>query len=325
MTYPRSAQPLVSIIIPCYNAEAYVAEAIESALGQAYERTEVIVIDDGSTDGSQEVIRSFGDRVMWRKQENQGAPVARNHGLALTHGFYVKFLDADDVLLEGALAAQVEQSQRLGEHVIPVGEGYYTDATGHVEEELVQRTPREDEDPMAYILGVNLQTSLPLHRRILLEEVEGFDESLPCDQEYDLHMRLCLAGTRFCHFPTDVVRVRRHQGRDRITNQDYIQSNPESWLERIRDRERILRRVQPGELSEEVRRQLAKNAWRGGRLVLRREYPEAAKRYFSYARTLHPECLVSDSRIYPWCVRFFGPVAAERIGSWTRTIRPMAL
>jgi glycosyltransferase involved in cell wall biosynthesis len=65
--------PLVSIIIPCYNAEEYVSEAIESALRQTYSNKEVIVIDDGSTDGSLDVIRSFGSRVRWETGPNSGA------------------------------------------------------------------------------------------------------------------------------------------------------------------------------------------------------------------------------------------------------------
>ncbi len=73
-TNPDYKPGLVSIIIPCYNREKYVGEAIESALGQTYPHKEVIVVDDGSTDRSIEVIKSFGDRVRWETGPNRGAP-----------------------------------------------------------------------------------------------------------------------------------------------------------------------------------------------------------------------------------------------------------
>ncbi|MBK8909688.1 MAG: glycosyltransferase [Rhodospirillales bacterium] len=98
-------EPLVSIIIPCWNAEAFVGEAIDSALAQTYRNAEVIVIDDGSTDGSLEVIKSYGDRIRWETGPNRGAPAARNRGLALAAGAYVLFLDADDLLLPPAIQA----------------------------------------------------------------------------------------------------------------------------------------------------------------------------------------------------------------------------
>ncbi len=92
-------QPLVSIIIPCYNSERWVAEAVQSALDQTYPHIEVIVIDDGSTDGSVEVLKSFGDCIYWETGPNRGACAARNRGTELAKGEYLQFLDADDFLL----------------------------------------------------------------------------------------------------------------------------------------------------------------------------------------------------------------------------------
>src|SRR3954463_8415699 len=100
--------PLVSIIIPCFNAERYVGDAIRSALAQTYDSIEVIVIDDGSTDGSLKVIKSFGDAVRIESQPNAGACAARNHGIDLARGEYVQFLDADDLLHPEKIARQME-------------------------------------------------------------------------------------------------------------------------------------------------------------------------------------------------------------------------
>src|SRR5437667_12630279 len=105
---PISRPPLVSVVIPCYNGERYLAEAIESVLAQRYEPLEIIVVDDGSTDRSAEVARHFGDAVQYVCQPHAGAAAARNRGVGLATGDLIAFLDADDVWTEGRLARQVQ-------------------------------------------------------------------------------------------------------------------------------------------------------------------------------------------------------------------------
>ena len=87
----------VSCIIPCYNAERFLGEAIESVIAQTLSPAEIIVIDDGSTDGSATVAARYADRVSYLRQENAGPAAARNRGIELTHGNFVAFLDADDL------------------------------------------------------------------------------------------------------------------------------------------------------------------------------------------------------------------------------------
>ncbi|MDB9527391.1 glycosyltransferase [Oscillatoria sp. CS-180] len=98
-----NSQPLVSIIINNYNYEAFIKEAIDSALAQTYENVEVIVVDDGSTDGSQEIISSYGDRIIPIFQENGKQGAAFNNGFSHSRGEIILFLDSDDYLLEQAL------------------------------------------------------------------------------------------------------------------------------------------------------------------------------------------------------------------------------
>jgi glycosyltransferase involved in cell wall biosynthesis len=103
----ESPTVLVSIVITSFNYEKFVAAAIRSALDQTYPHRQVIVVDDGSTDGSRPVIESFGDRVLAIYQENAGETAATNTGFAAAHGDIVMFLDSDDTLRPDAVAQVV--------------------------------------------------------------------------------------------------------------------------------------------------------------------------------------------------------------------------
>src|SRR5262249_49966356 len=94
----------VTVVVPCYNAAAFVGGALESALGQSHGDLEVIVVDDGSTDGSWELVGGFGARIRSERIAHGGAARARNHGLAQASGRFVLFLDADDVLARDTIA-----------------------------------------------------------------------------------------------------------------------------------------------------------------------------------------------------------------------------
>jgi len=115
--------PDVSVVIPCYNAERWVGRAIESVLAQEGVTVEVIVIDDGSTDGSVDVLRRYEDRIHWETDPNRGACAARNRGLALARADYVMFLDADDYLLPACLS-ELRRQSALDDADAAVGSAY---------------------------------------------------------------------------------------------------------------------------------------------------------------------------------------------------------
>ena len=96
--------PLVTVVIPTYNYAKYLGRVLESCMRQTYGRLEIIVIDDGSTDNTEEVARSFGDgRIAYYRQTNQGVSAARNKGLGLARGDFITFLDADDFLTDDSI------------------------------------------------------------------------------------------------------------------------------------------------------------------------------------------------------------------------------
>src|ERR1700687_650829 len=96
--------PSISVVIPCCNAEKWISRSIQSVLAQHNVNVEIVVIDDGSTDKSLDIIKSFGDRVRWKTGPNQGACRARNWGLELASGEFILFLDADDYIAPDSLA-----------------------------------------------------------------------------------------------------------------------------------------------------------------------------------------------------------------------------
>ena len=99
--------PLVSIIVPVYNGKKYLSEAIDSILSQTYHPTEIIIVDDGSTDGSGESAQRFSSAVKYCYQTNAGTGAARNRGVELAHGSFFAFLDADDIWLQDKLTIQM--------------------------------------------------------------------------------------------------------------------------------------------------------------------------------------------------------------------------
>jgi glycosyltransferase involved in cell wall biosynthesis len=312
---------LVSIIIPCYNTEAFVAKAIESALSQSYDPIEVIVVDDGSTDDSLNVIESFGDRIKWKTGENQGVSAARNRGINLANGEFVKFLDADDILPEHSVATQVRQIQKARDKRVSVfGDGCQIDSAGQVLGKSNFRCKRAEEDPITYILSVNPGTQYPLHRRKHLVEIGGFDEDLPWAEDYDLHLRLQLKGILMKYCAADVVHVRQHGGEDRLTNRKTkeFEENPWAAYERGKDRERKIRESHSGNLPGAVSQHLAKGFWSSGRRALKAGHPVIAERFFDHARELHSQHIASSSTAYHVAIRLLGPRWAERLAQVAR-------
>src|SRR5208282_807303 len=107
------AKPLVSILIPAYNAEAWIADTIRSALAQTWPRKEIIVVDDGSTDGTLAAAKRFeSEGILVVAQPNQGAAAARNKAYSLCSGDYIQWLDADDLLSPDKIAKQMEVAER---------------------------------------------------------------------------------------------------------------------------------------------------------------------------------------------------------------------
>jgi glycosyltransferase involved in cell wall biosynthesis len=113
--------PLISVILPVYNGELYIADALHSVLGQRYQNLEIFVIDDGSTDGTQKVLKPFEENVQYYFQENEGPASARNNALRRAKGDFITFIDADDVWHPEKLSNQLHEFQRYPDLSISLG------------------------------------------------------------------------------------------------------------------------------------------------------------------------------------------------------------
>lgn len=302
--------PLVSIIIPCYNAEAFLATSIRSALNQTYQQREVVVIDDGSKDQSVEVLRSFGSSIRWETGPNRGGCAARNRGVALARGEIIQFLDADDWLYPSKLERQMS-ALIASPNTTPICDGELIDSG-----QIIQRltAPQSCEDSFIPLLNGKLLTPSPLHRRSTLLQVGGFKESLPCSQERDLHLRLACHGWPLCRIAEPLFAVRRTSGS--------VSSSYERVLDQHLDiayrAQQIL--VARNSWTEDKAHALAAFISRDARHYHKLGRSDKATHYFEAARAFHPSGGLDKAygTLAQWAVRFISPIALERLLKFLR-------
>ncbi len=203
--------PLVSCIVPVFNGERFLREAIESILAQTYPCLEVIVVDDGSTDGTSSVVASLGERVTYVRQDNAGPATARNRGIREARGEFVAFLDADDLWLDTKIAKQIARFQARPElaYGVTLTQNFW-EAEAQEEEERLAGHRRS-----APIPGYVTQTLLV--RREWLEATGGFNTSLAHGDAADWFQRADAAGAKGELLDEVLTRRRMHSAnRSRI-------------------------------------------------------------------------------------------------------------
>jgi len=181
---------LVSVLIPAWDSAAWVGEAIESALAQTHPRLEVVAVDDGSTDGTSEALRSFGERIRWERTPHRGAAAARNRLLELARGEWVQYLDADDLLLPGKIERQLAAARAAGDADLVASP--YLSATGRT-----LRGPHGHDPWLCFLEGRLGTTSSHLFRREALVRIGGWEAWRRAAQEQDLLQRLLASGALF--------------------------------------------------------------------------------------------------------------------------------
>jgi glycosyltransferase involved in cell wall biosynthesis len=230
--------PLVSILIPCYNAERWIGQCIESALAQTWAEQEVIVVDDGSTDGSLKVIQSFGDRIRWETGPNRGGNVARNRLLELSRGDWLQYLDADDYLLKDKVEEQMRFIEANPQTDVAFSRFLFETYVGEQAHQKVSLM-LEPLDPWCLLVRWDLpQTGAVLWRRESVASVGGWKVNQPCCQEHELYLRMLKAGHHFAYC-TDYGAVYRQWTSGSVCTKDVREVNRRR-LDIINDAEEFL-------------------------------------------------------------------------------------
>jgi glycosyltransferase involved in cell wall biosynthesis len=198
------ANPLISVVIPVYNTEKYLADAIESVLGQTYQKFELILVDDGSTDGSAAVAQRYIPRITVLSHANAGSSVARNTGLKEAHGEYYSFLDADDIWTKNKLTLQLMAFQSN-----PMLDAVF----GHIEQffspELSEEFRKRIYCPPEWVPGYCSSTMLVKSQAFW--KVGCFDPRLSIGEDMDWYLRAQEVGLQMTMLPEMVYRRRLHE------------------------------------------------------------------------------------------------------------------
>lgn len=305
-----SSSMTVSVVIPAYNVEEYVQDTVESALNQTYPLQEIVCVDDGSTDGTLEVLRDLEaqhpDEMQVLTGPNQGACAARNRGMSVATGEYIQFLDADDVLLPEKVERDVSVLEEDREALLFGGFESYKRGT-----QIYESDTFVSEDPWVCLAKQNFgQTSSNLFRADAVERVGGWDEERPYNQDYDLIARMLMNGADVAFAQHRYTRARNREG-----------SISDGWGKEMRsaraelDRD-ILRYLRSVDADEESLSAIKRAIF----LRLRQLYPldpEAAVRLHGETFPDGYDPVAGDGNTKAYCTvyRLLGFPAAERIKS----------
>lgn len=182
----------VSTIIPAYNCEDYIKETVESVLAQTYKDIEIIVVDDGSTDRTGEILKDFGSKVEYiRQSKNTGPSAARNKGIERARGKYIAFLDHDDVWTPNKIEEQIKLLESNKDLALAYSNCYNVNQS-----DLAIGTLFDIARPHRGFVFENLlldnfiPTSSVVVRKEILNEVGGFNERFLISQDFDLYLRI---------------------------------------------------------------------------------------------------------------------------------------
>lgn len=200
--------PNITVLLPVYNSEDFIAEAVESVLNQTYSNFELLIIDDGSTDGTNEILQRLAandSRIRIRQRENRGLIATLNEGIALCSSEFVARMDADDYALPHRLAVQHDYMMEHPEMAV-CSAGIEEYETGR----LLIWEGYGEAVRARLLFGCCLYHPTIMARRSALLAVGGYDAAMPCAEDYGLWMRLTEAGYSLAVLPQVLLRYRVH-------------------------------------------------------------------------------------------------------------------
>lgn len=212
--------PLVSIIIPTYNYAKFVSFAIDSALAQTHPELEVIVIDDGSTDNTAEILSAYQQRIRVIHKQNAGLSAARNTGISEARGEWVVFLDADDILYPQMVETSLKRATGYSqENIVIIGHlADRIDEHGAKTASIGEYAERDTEVRFLDLMVMNRFPATVFARKKALIELGGFDVNLPASEDRDMWIRVS-ENNKIVRLNTALSAVRRH-GKSMSSNGD---------------------------------------------------------------------------------------------------------
>lgn len=324
---------LVSILIPCFNAERWLAQTVESTLAQTWPNTEVIVVDDGSTDGSLDIARSFESQgVTVITQENRGACVARNRALEAASGDYIQYLDADDLLSTDKIERQVCLLQQHPPGYLAVCDTiHFFDSEDT--EVMESGWPRVDtDDPLNWLIdllgpegrGGMVHPGAWLTPRAVAEKAGPWNENLTLDQDGEYFARVVLASAGLRRAGEGHSYYRKYRDRSSISGRCSRQAHLSALQSIDSKADLIFGRVDEANEAR-ARRALARHYERRAFLAYpdHSDITEAAEREAQALGGGHFEPL-QHSRKARLMGRLFGWKAGRRLQKWYRSLLKLA-
>jgi glycosyltransferase involved in cell wall biosynthesis len=239
-------QPVVSVIIPSYNCERYIAETIDSVLAQDYPAIELLIVDDGSTDSTRAIVRSYDAKVRLITQDNAGVCVARNRGIQEAKGQFICLMDHDDYWCPGKISRQIRAFEEYpdtgivySEFIVwnPDPEGIFP-APACINKTLAENDGIDNElSGWIYhqlLLDCWVLTSTAMLRSEVFSQCGVFDEKLPYSEDWELWLRLS-RNYRFVKIkkPTTLYRQHPNQGNKKVRPIDYrtqlLENSVQKW------------------------------------------------------------------------------------------------
>lgn len=316
---------LVSVIIPCYNAEKWIKEAIDSCLNQIYSLMEVIVIDDGSNDSSLNMIKSYENKVIWESGPNRGGNYARNRGFALSKGQYIQFLDADDYLLPEKIAAQVNCLEKTGADVV-YGDWRYQRhyPNGKVILEDIKVSGKQQDILESLLADWWVSPACILFRREAVNTSNGWDETLKAGQDRDFFLSVVMNGAHVAYQP-GCYSIYRRYGNVTVSTSSKTRSLENQTLILEKAEQNLIKLEK---LSVKYKNALAQSYFLIARGYLNNAQPILYLKFLDKVLTLSPNFRAKSSdrtKVYNFAQKIFGFRRIEKITFIVKRLKTSAV
>lgn len=227
--------PLVTIVIPVYNGENYVKEAIESALNQTYKNIEVIVVNDGSTDKTDEICKSYKDKIIYIKKKNGGVASALNEAIKNMNGDYLSWLSHDDLYFEDKIEKQINYLSHCdNKNTILFSNYIFINENGRKLGEVVIRPKIYNNKPEYLLLRGCINGITLLIPKKAFDDCGSFNTSLRCTQDYDMWYRM-IKKYKFVQVEDFLSKTRIHSLQDTVSNPKAISEGEKLWKRMVED------------------------------------------------------------------------------------------